>query len=407
MDDNPEWQKGWRSFVSATVRYLFHVIRQFIQQQCFLRAAALTYTTLLTLIPILVLVFVVFEAFGGLDMAGKRVEAFLFTHLLPETVASVRSYIQTLVHGFNSRAVSTVSVLFLIIAAYGLFASIDTSLNAIWRIPKRRSFLSRLVNLWFILTISPLLLGYSLYLSAKIQDSQVMKMHGISAFGKNILWAMPVVLTWITLTLIFRFVPRTHIQWSSALIGGFFASVLWEFSKFGFNLYVDTFANIKMVYGSFMLLPLFLIWIDLSWLLILLGAEICFVHQNMPSLNREFHSQNNYQASQLPNPLYIGFTTIWLVTRGFLQGESPYTINLLEKRLGITREQLDAVLDVILNESILALNEDTNQLFWVKDPGTIEVAHLMQLFDGRRPVSDSGGIPEDVLNLISESGRNG
>ena len=145
-------------WIQRCLDYLRRTYIHFHKNQCLLRSAALTYITLLTLIPIMVLFFVLFRAFGGLETVASNLETFLFSHLLPDSVVSIKQHIQNMVQGFNSKAVSSVSVLFLIVSAYGLFAAIDTSLNAVWGVTHRRSFFPRLVNLWFILTISPFLL---------------------------------------------------------------------------------------------------------------------------------------------------------------------------------------------------------------------------------------------------------
>ncbi|MBN1550084.1 YihY family inner membrane protein [bacterium] len=358
----------------------FHVWKKFFGDHCFLRAAALAFTTILTLIPILILFFIFFKAFGGLDLIRFKLETFLFNHLLPESVVSIKDYIQDLVHGFNSKTVSTVSALFLILAAYGLFASIDASLNAIWEIKRSRSFFSRLINLWFIITVAPVLLGYSLYLSTQITDQDMLRNEAIAQVVRLLFWIMPTLLSGITLLLIFKNVPYTKVSWKSAAIGAGVAAILWEMTKYGFNVYVHAFPNYKLLYGSFMLLPLFLIWIDLSWLSILIGAEIAYVHQNFSKLISDYLTEIEHIDQHYPLSVYPALLFLKSIGERFSEGKQAIRSDEL---FNLTNLPVPIVLQYInrLMESGMIAQTKTNELILTKAPEYIPLNEVFDAFD--------------------------
>jgi membrane protein len=406
IGSDDKWDKGARRILTRFLRYIVHTGSQFMNDHCFLRAAALTYTTLLTLIPILVLFFVMFQAFGGLETLRDRVEIFLFSHLLPESVANIRSYIQGFIYGFNSKAVSTISILFLIVAAYGLFSSIDTSLNSVWKVRLRHRFISRLVNLWFILTISPLFLGYSLYLSAKIMDFGGSQLASFKIVLRILLWGAPLFLTWVTLALIFRFVPRTHVTWRAAFLGGFFSAVLWEFSKYGFNVYVQQLANMKLLYGSFILLPLFLIWVDLSWVIVLAGAELSFTHQHLDKLHQMVRDRvkNNQESGVLP--MEPALQILARTGESFYRGEGPISRTDLQTELNIDPETLDVYVKKLETAGFILPSEKENTVTLIVDLSLIELNSLFDLFEVPGTLSERNEGLERFLIDLRKQRRN-
>ncbi|MCD4653550.1 YihY/virulence factor BrkB family protein [bacterium] len=379
FSDDLSDRKGLRGVIAYVVRYFFHVFKELNRDQCFLRASALTFTTVMTLIPIMVLLFVTFRAFGGLQEASSRVQQFMFQHMLPESVISIQSYIENLVKDFNTQAVSYISLLFLIGSAYTLFASVDSSLNIIWGAHQPRGFFNRLVTIWFILTVTPVLLGYSLYLTARLEDvsvlDNVMIQTGFAAFR----WFTPYLLSLVSLTLLYKLVPRTRVFWSSAILGGSFAALFWELTKYGFNYYVQNLANFKVLYGSFLTLPVFLIWVNLSWLLILGGAEVAYTHQNLNHLHlirkrRESALGDNCLLSDK-----LGIYIYCLIAEGFLTGTPITRTAILEKAPGQGRAS-NAVLDRFRDAGVILFDQN-DRVVPARDLSQVKINDIFEFFE--------------------------
>ena len=375
--DDPRWNTGIRRILTIFIRYGKHIWDKFNQNHCLLRAAALTYTTILTIIPVFVLFFVIFQAFGGLDIVKDKLESFLFTHLLPESVISIRDYIQSLVATFNTKAVSVISVLFLLLTTYGLFASIDSSLNAIWSNPHRRKFYTRLVNLWFILTITPLLLGYSLYLTAQVTD---LSQGNFATFTRPFLWISPAFLNWVTLTLLFKFVPLKRVRWFSAILGAFFSAVLWELTKHGFNYYVQNFSNMKLLYGSFILLPLFLVWINVSWIIVLAGAQLAYVHQHAVVLHDIARKNREYDEEPRSMSPYMAIYIMTAVVKPFVKGGNPLTLDELGKQLHGDLSIIEPYIKKLVEENFILAIDGGESYVPSRETTEIKIDDIIECF---------------------------
>ncbi|MGB3976135.1 MAG: YihY/virulence factor BrkB family protein [bacterium] len=373
------------------IRYLFHVVREMSRDQCPLRSSALAFTTLMTLMPVAVLVFVIFQAVGGFDQASRRVQDFLFQHLLPESVASVQDFIQNLLSGFNVQAVSYISIIFFIGAAYSLSSSIDSSINAIWGVRKTRRFFYHLVTVWFILTVTPIFMGYSLYLTTQLEKVSLMGLGPItSQVYKNL---MPYLLTLFSFILLYKMVPRTRVKWSSTLLGAFFASFVWELSKYGLNYYVRNLSNYRVLYGSFLTIPVFFIWLKISWLIVLIGAEIAYTHQNLDQLHLI-----NKQNEKAKNNVFLlseklGFYVFFLVIDYFMSGKS-ITINQLSALVPYSGWMVDTYLDRFQKDGFLIVDQD-GHIVPARDPATIRINEVFDFFQPEQPDQFWGMLPGD------------
>jgi membrane protein len=359
------------------VRYIFHITREILSDQCLLRSAALTFTTLMTLIPIAVLLFVFMSTFGVLDDVRTRVQAFLFQHLLPESVAAVQGYIERLLANFNVQAASYISIIVLIGATYSLFSSVNSSLNTIWGGRRSGKFFTKLIHIWFLVTLAPLFLGYSLYLTTQLETITTL---GAGVFLTGLLTrVMPYILTFLTLTLLYKFVPQPKVQWRSAFLGALFAALLWEFSKYAFNYYVSNLANYQLIYGSFLTLPVFLIWINLTWFIILLGAEIAYTHQNLDHLHliskrRAYAKQNMFLLSEK-----LGMLLFFSIIEHYMEGK-PISQKELAAHAPGSGWMVDTFLERFQRDGFVIINDD-GLIVPARDPSTIQLNDVLDFFE--------------------------
>jgi membrane protein len=234
-------------------------------------AASLTFTTVLSLVPLLAVALAVFSAFPLFSEYRVSLEKMLLRELLPPQIAAT---ILRYLNDFAGKAASltTFGLLFLVIAALLMILTVDRALNDIWRVRQRRSMMARVLIYWALLTLGPLVIGASLSASSYVLALSA----GAAKSGGLLRWLLdiaPFALGGLALAALYVTVPNRKVRWRDALIGGFVASALGELFRQGFAVYIRA-GTVTGVYGAFSTVPLFLLWIYLSWFALLFGAAI-------------------------------------------------------------------------------------------------------------------------------------
>ncbi|MHB1951000.1 MAG: YihY family inner membrane protein [Acidiferrobacteraceae bacterium] len=265
-------------FVGRTAKFVWLVLRRFHEDRCSTVAQSLSYTTLLAVVPLTTVAFSAFPAFRHWTGA---VQDFVYHHFLPATGAEVQKYIQQ----FSSKSVqlTAVGIVFLMITALMLMAMIEDSFNAIWRSPRRRDPVYRFLVYWAILTLGPLLLGVSLSLTYYVMALPLFALAPLAWLRITLVDVLPFLLATLAFLLLYLVVPNARVGKSHAVIGATFASALFQVAKHAFALFVLRFSSYRIVYGAVAVLPVFLIWVYLSWVIILVGALVTAL---LPSWSR-------------------------------------------------------------------------------------------------------------------------
>ncbi len=253
--------------------FCWHVCKRFFKDDCMYRASALTYTTLLALVPLMTVGFSIFMAVPKFKDWGFDVQNFIFNNFVPESGKVVQSYLQ----GFVQQAhnLSLIGMVFLVVTAVLMLFTIEQTLNHIWRVDNPRRGMRAFLMYWAILTISPLLVGASIALSTYFMSLNIVATTiqnvGFSGF---LLPLIPFVLLVIAFTILYSAIPNCKVPVRFSVLGAIFAAVLFSAAKYGFTLYLTNFPTYKLLYGTFAVVPIFLIWVYLIWLIILFGAEL-------------------------------------------------------------------------------------------------------------------------------------
>lgn len=248
---------------------LAHAARRFSRDKGFVSASALTYTTLLALVPLLTVVFAIFTAFPAYKKLRQQAETLLFQSLVPQVGDQIQAYAGTFVA--KAGALTGVGVIGLTITAILLFFSIEGALNAIWRSTEPRPLLTRLLSFWAVLTMAPLLLGASLSLGlAALFQMKAAGNPGL-AF---LLSTIPFLFETAAFTFMYVAIPNRDVAWKDALAGGAVAGLATEFAKTGFSFYLTLFPTYEAIYGALSVVPTFLLWLYLVWSVVLFGAEL-------------------------------------------------------------------------------------------------------------------------------------
>lgn len=258
---------------SAVVDYLHYLATRFTEDHCTRAASALAYTTLLALVPLLTVSFIALSAVPAFAAWQGVLEGFIFDNFVPAFGATVRTYLTDFAG--KARGLQAMGVITLGVTVLLMMATVENTFNVIWRVDKRRPILMRFMVYWAVLTLGPLLIGSGLVATSYIVAlPQLSGVNQTLALGRWVLGAFPFVTTFVAFVLFFSLIPNRPVPVRHAMVGALASCILFELAKRGFALYVKTFPGQELIYGAFATLPLFLLWIYLSWVIVLLGAEI-------------------------------------------------------------------------------------------------------------------------------------
>jgi membrane protein len=245
--------------------------QRFVDDKCFETAGALSYTTLFAIVPLLAAVLAIVSAFPVFAEWRDRFSDFIFRNFVPSAGNAVQGFL--LQFADNASKLTAVGILFLLVSALMMMASIEDRFNRIWRVPTKRSHGSRLLLYWAALTIGPLLVVGVLVLVSRFiatggPDAQATEQGGI--------WLMflPFVLTWLILLAMYMLIPNRTVSFRHAGIGAVVAAILFEVARALFAFYVTHVPSYQQIYGALAAAPLFLIWVYFSWVIVLLGASL-------------------------------------------------------------------------------------------------------------------------------------
>ena len=257
-------------------------------------AGYLTYSTMLAFVPLLMVVFSIFSHFPLFAQLSGRLQNFVYSNFSPTTGDIVGHYLQQFVE--NSRQMSAIGIISLFFVALLLIHSIDVTLNKIWRNTHKRPLLYSFGIYWLILIIGPILMAVSLAVTSYVTlfASHLIPSNFSLPFGINFLKIVPFFITWIIFTFIYLIVPNTKINWRDSAVGALVAAVFFTLGKKCFNWYIVTFPSYHLIYGAMATLPILLLWLQLSWLAILLGAQLAAALQDLRTMR-----ENNLTFEQI------------------------------------------------------------------------------------------------------------
>lgn len=231
-------------------------------------AASLAYTTILSLIPLITVIFSLLAAFPIFKEVSGEVKGFIYNNLAPAASDTIAQYVEQFIK--NTNQMTIFGVIGLIVTSLLLIRSIDNALNYIWRTKRRRSFVYNLTIYWTILTLGPILIGASIAISSYIFSTKFLSDIAISHI---LLGFLPFMISVVGFWLLYCIVPTEAVPIKESIIGAFLAAILFELGKKAFTFYVTSFPTYQLIYGVLSSIPLLLIWIYFSWCIILFGAE--------------------------------------------------------------------------------------------------------------------------------------
>ncbi len=246
--------------------------RRFIEDRCFETAAVLAYGTLFAAVPLTAAVLGILSAFPLFERWNDTLTSFLFTHFVPEAARAVEGYLRQFAE--SATRLTAVGVLVLLFSALLIMKSVEDVFNRIWRVQTPRPGGARFLVYWTTLTLGPILAVASLAVSSWLLESVWVVDTGLYSLVDPLARLLPLLIEIAGFSLAYALVPNRPVAWRHALAGGLLATILFELAKGGMGWYLTQVPSYEQIYGAVALLPIFLIWIFLCWVVVLLGASL-------------------------------------------------------------------------------------------------------------------------------------
>jgi membrane protein len=338
------------------------------EDRLFQVAGSLTFTTLLALVPLLTVALTVFSAFPVFSEFATAIRNFVLANLVPAAAGKVVT-VYTQQFAQNAGKLTALGLAILTVAAVMTTLTVDHTFNTIWRVRRPRPLVSRLLIYWGVLTIGPLLIGVSLYVTSWLL-TRSMGLMGPSQAVSAVYRLVPLVFTVLAFSFLYRTVPNRPVAVSDALAGGVLAGLLFEAAKAAFGSYIRQVPMYKLVYGAFASIPIFLLWIYISWMIILVGAVFTAA---LPYLRGGVRVRKAL-GSEFLDALHL----LRLLNRAHGEGRVPSTYEL---RAGVRlpMEQCEGLLDRLAQAGWITRASGDG---WVlaRDAGEIRLAEVYRRF---------------------------
>ena len=364
-------------------RLLRHVWTHFQEDRCLAEAASLGYTSLLSLVPLLAVVFGIVAAFPVFNEWSEKLQSVIFDNFMPSTGEQIVPYLDTFLESVGNLTLP--GMISLIVTALLLLIRIEAAFNRIWRVEKNRTLLNRIVMYWAVLTLVPIMIAAAAAFSAQ-KIIGMIGGDGVMSPGSYRL--VMFVVTWLLFTSVFILVPNRRVQIKHALSGAFLSAMLFEVAKAGFVGYVSN-ANYTVIYGALATIPIFLLWIYLVWIVVLFGASLA------ASLTT-FSDYSRYETAWPERwEFQMAFRLMGHFREAQKRGEALSRQQVLELETQASELQLLKLITRLREEHIITTDDDGHWLL-ARDLEDLTLADLYRAGDYYLPLGETDKLPRET-----------
>jgi membrane protein len=356
-----------------------------------LRAMALTYISLFALVPGLVVAFSVVQAFTGMDRISTRLHEFLIENLAVGARATIEPYLDRFVQNTHLTSAGLVGGALLVWSSVSLFQNVDGALNDIWGVRRRRSLAQQAITYWVAITLGPLLLAGSVMVGHSTRAALSSSRFGV--FQGSVAGAL---LTCAFFSLVYLIVPNTKVRLRNAAAGGLIAGLAWELAKWGYATFVARSVRYSAIYGSVAAIPIFILWLYLSWAILLFGARLAYVFQYASSFLRggQAHSKTGREI--------VAGRVMLAVARAFDAGAEPPDAGEIASELGCSADDASDVA-LALKAAGLVVAVADGGLVPARPIEKITLLDVRRAVSGKEPPLDAGaGLVAAVVRGVED-----
>lgn len=300
-----------------------------------MRASGLAYITLLNVVPLVAVLFALLAAFGALEGLTGRAEEMLFSLLVPTHQDEITGWIDQFTG--NASSLGFFGFLILIATSIMLLDGIEANFNDIWHVRRARSITAKINSYTAVLVFGSVLIGASLSVSARVQAILRSNEYIVGPLTRATGWVVPLALTFTAFALMYLIIPNTTVGLRNAALGAAFASVAWEIGKRVFASSIGQSVQYSTLYGSLATIPIFLVWLAVTWVIILIGLEIAFTRRHLAALIAAHQAHRRAGVGALQRVI----STTLVIAARFLDGAEPPTIDELAERSRVDTGRLE------------------------------------------------------------------
>ncbi|MBT8119794.1 MAG: YihY family inner membrane protein [Gammaproteobacteria bacterium] len=387
-----------QAFITRSLRILYAAASDLGGGLLSLRAMSLVYTTLLSMVPLLAVSFSVLKGFG----VHNQLEPTLISLLDPlgEKGVRISQQIISFVDNMKVGVLGSVGMLFLIFTVLSLVKKIETAFNFTWHISVTRNIFQRFSNYLSVILIGPFLLFTAAGVTASFNSSTVLeKISAIEPFGTMILFAgelLPYILTIITFTVMYALIPNTKVRFTSALLGAIVATILWKSIGTLFTMFIVNSTNYTAIYSTFAIMIIFMIWIYVSWLIVLTGASISYYYQNQDRISNK--SQVFRLSCRLREKLAL--TVMQLIATNFHHNEPAWTLKELARKTAISEPALLLILTALKKDKLLVTTGDKKNHFLPSQ--SLENITIEMIMNAARNAEETNNLRADDVSTVQQ-----
>jgi membrane protein len=371
-----EW-RGLKGRLFSILQFIYYISASFTSHKGPLRAAALTYTTVLSLVPFLAIAFSVLKGFGAQNALEPILQRVAGDS--EETISRIIAY----VNNTNMKSMGAIGLVMLILTVISLMGSIEEAFNAVWGVRETRSVQRRFSDYLSVVIVGPVLLLAATSMTSSLQSQWLLQWIIQNTYlGDAILLLfrfLPYLSVWIAMVFLYIFIPNTRIRFASAVTGGVIAGTAWELAQWGYFHFQVGVANYNAIYGTLAAVPVFLVWIYTSWLIVLFGLEIVCAHQHrghgLPGIST-FRLTANCREE-------LAVALMVQVSLHFQKGGVPPTSQLLADQLNVPLLPLETVFDELERLGYLVATSG-NIPGWLpaRDPSEVQISEVIGALRG-------------------------
>lgn len=294
------------------------------------------------------------------------------------TSSEMREYLSEITRQLqtSSSELGLFATLFLFVTTLSLFNSIEMSINRIWKVKKRRPAVRKFQAFWSIVSLGPLLLGASLFLTGQLFEQKFLGPLAESPVADIVRVMVPFFCSFIAIYLVYQFVPYTRVRVTAAIAGALVGATLWELGKFGFRFYLSRAVSFEQIYGALGTIPVLLLWLYLSWTVVIYGAEVAYVWQHLDVVRkrRSRSHDTTAHASLLP----VALTLLVEIARRFRDGEPPARLRTLAEPTGASASDARHCLHLLAAAGLIHRVDGGQSYLIARPPASIRLLEVAQ-----------------------------
>jgi len=369
------------------LRIILLTLRGFVENRGQMRASSLTFYSLLSIVPVLAMIFGVAKGFGFRKTLENEITKALAAH--GEVASQIIVFANRLLENTKGGLVAGVGLIFLIWAVLRVLSNIEQSFNEIWGVQEPRSWMRKISDYLSLMLLLPLFFVSSsatTVIVASQMEAILAKLRILGYIGPLIqitLNLLPLIAIWVMFTFLYIFMPNTRVKFRAALLAGVVAGTVYHLFQMFYVMFQVGVARYNAIYGSFAALPLFLIWLQLSWMIVLSGAELSFATQNVDTY--EFEPDANLASPTFRKLLSLRIVN--LLVEHFSPGENPVDEDSISRQLGIPVRLLRHLLHELVDAGVISLvrQEKEKVLAYQPafNPAEMDVATVLEHLDKR------------------------